>query len=162
MKTIMLGIGEYAVSNIPGHIIKTMSLGSCVALTVYHPVSKSVGMVHIALPESNINVEGGNQLPGRFADTGVKVLLEELIRLTSLKRKRDWVVKIVGGANVVAASDFFKIGERNVTAIKRHLHQRRLYPVAEDIYGTFSRTVSIEVNTGKVRISSPGRGSWEI
>ncbi len=162
MKTIMLGIGEYAVSNIPGQIIKTMSLGSCVALTVYHRVTKSVGMVHIALPESNINIERGNQLPGRFADTGVKVLLEEIIRLGSIKKRKNLIVKIVGGANVVAASDFFKIGERNVTAIKQHLHQWRLHPAAEDIYGTFSRTVSMEVNTGKVMISSPGRGSWEI
>jgi len=162
MKTIMLGIGEYAVSNIPGHIIKTMSLGSCVSLTLYHPASRSVGMVHIALPESKINIESGNQLPGRFADTGVKVLIEEIIRLSSLKKKKDLVVKIVGGANVVAASDFFKIGERNVTAIKLHLNQWRLHPVAEDVYGTFSRTVSIEVNTGKVKISSPGRGFWEI
>jgi len=51
----IIGIGEYAISSSEDDIIKTYALASCVGLVVYNPIAKIVGMVHIALPDSNIN-----------------------------------------------------------------------------------------------------------
>ena len=54
MRTILVGIGEIAVSGDIEEIIKTMALGSCVAVIFYAPGKNIVGMAHIALPDSNI------------------------------------------------------------------------------------------------------------
>ena len=56
----------------------------------------------------------------------------------------------------------FNIGKRNVLAIRKILERFRLGAIAEDVGGNISRSVSIEMNTGKVIVSSPGRGEWEL
>ena len=55
MNVIYVGVGEYATSVTPGEIVKTLALGSCVAVIMLNAKNKSVGLVHIALPESSIN-----------------------------------------------------------------------------------------------------------
>lgn len=56
----------------------------------------------------------------------------------------------------------FNIGKRNVLAIRNVLSRFGLDTIAEDVGGNISRSVSIEMNTGKVIVSSPGRGEWEL
>ena len=72
------------------------------------------------------------------------------------------VVKLVGGANVMDKKNFFAIGQRNIKALHGELEKIRIFPMAEDVGGSFSRTVSIQVATGRVYISSPGRDIWEL
>ena len=75
MSVVTLGIGEYGVVNKPGDIIKTHALGSCIAIIMLDPITRSIGMVHIALPESNVHKTRAEKLPGYFADTAVPALL---------------------------------------------------------------------------------------
>ena len=56
----------------------------------------------------------------------------------------------------------FNIGKRNVLAIRKILWKLRLGARKEDVGDNFSRTVSVDVDTGKVLISSPKRGEWEL
>ena len=56
----------------------------------------------------------------------------------------------------------FSIGKRNALAIKKVLWQFGMGAIAEDIGGSISRTVCVDVDNGRVRISSPGREDWEI
>jgi len=56
----------------------------------------------------------------------------------------------------------FNIGKRNVLALKKHLWAYGLGPLAEDVGGNHSRTVSVFVDTGKVVVNCPGRGQWEV
>ena len=48
MNVIYVGVGEYAISGTPGEIVKTLALGSCVAVVVLDADNKSVGLLHIA------------------------------------------------------------------------------------------------------------------
>ena len=59
-------------------------------------------------------------------------------------------------------NETFKIGKRNVLAIRKTLWRFRLGAIAEDVGGNISRSVAVDMNTGKVIISSPGRGEWEL
>ena len=72
-------------------------------------------------------------------------------------RGKGFIVKMIGGASMINASDAFGIGKRNVLAIKKILWKLRLGAKAEDVGGTISRTVEIEVATGRVAIISPNR-----
>ncbi|OHD18394.1 MAG: chemotaxis protein CheD [Spirochaetes bacterium GWD1_27_9] len=159
MANLTVGIGEYKISNNESDIIKTYALGSCVALMIYDKINKVAGMIHIALPESSVNLDKARALPGYFADTGIPILIEEMKKFGSVK-KNIWI-KIAGGAKVMDPNSVFDIGKRNILAIKKILWNRNLGPIAEDVGGDFSRTVSLLVDTGEVILSS-GNRSWNI
>ncbi len=161
METIILGVGDLGASNKAGQVIKTYALGSCVALILYDVRQKTAGMVHIALPDSSINKNRAITKPGYFADTGVPSLLALMSRLRGGENKK-LVAKLAGGANIMDAEGTFSIGTRNVTAANEILTALGLTPICQDVGGQISRTVSIEVDTGKVTLSTPGREAWEI
>ncbi len=161
MNTIFVGIGEIAVSNKPDDIIKTMALGSCVAIIVVDKLNKSGGMIHIALPNSSINKRRAIERPGMFADTGIPLLFKMLFKFGKPERKH-LLIKLAGGATIMDPNNTFNIGKKNVLAIKKALWANKLGPIAEDIGGTISRTTTLEVRTGKIIVSSPGRGQWEL
>lgn len=162
MKTVLLGIGDYSVRNSPDTTIKTMALGSCIALIMYHPQSHTAGMTHIALPNSNLNPERGRQKPGYFSDSGVYALLSGMSRLTSEKNGSNLIVKMAGGAQTMDPDKYFNIGLRNIKMTRKILKKYGLKLTGEDTGGHISRSVSIDINTGKVEIWSPGRGRWNI
>jgi len=152
-----LGIGEYGVVNKPGDVIKTHALGSCVAIIMLDPATRSVGMVHVALPESKVHPDRAKKLPGYFADTAIPALLEEMRSHGAAQNLRKLIVKLTGGANVMDRNNTFNIGKRNVLAIKKGLWSERMGAVAEDVGGNISRTVTVAINDGKVVVTSPGR-----
>ena len=66
----IVGVGEILIDDDPKDTVMTFALGSCVALTIYAPSRKVLGMAHIALPDSSINPMKSLESPGYFADTG--------------------------------------------------------------------------------------------
>jgi len=161
VNVIYVGVGEYATSVTPGEIVKTLALGSCVAVVMLNSKNKSVGLVHIALPESSINKKRAKEKPGMFVDTGIPDLLEEMKKL-GYDGSSGLIIKLAGGASIMDPNETFKIGKRNVLAIRKTLWRFRLGTIAEDVGGNISRSVAIDMDTGKVIISSPGRGEWEL
>jgi chemotaxis protein CheD len=161
MTTVYVGVGELAATNNPNEVIKTMALGSCVGVIVVSPLQKIAGLLHIALPESSINQKLSKLRPGMFADTGIPRLLEA-IKQKGYDGKNRLIVKLAGGASIMDPNNTFNIGKRNVLAARKILWAYRLGAMAEDVGLSFSRTVSVDPVSGKVLISSPGRGEWEL
>lgn len=159
---VMVGVGDYGVSKTKGDAVKTMALGSCVAVVLLHPGTRSVGMVHVALPDSNINPDRARERPGYFADTGIPALLSAMVKLGCDKNGKKFIVKLAGGARVMDPKGTFNIGKRNILSVKKILWKYGMGAVAEDVGGNVSRTVTVQVDTGKVILSSAGRGDWEI
>lgn len=129
-----VGIGEYHVGNF---LMTSIGLGSCVAV-VLHDSRKSTGAVaHVMLPESN----GKNDRPGKFADTAIPVLYDELIKQGS--NKRDIIAKIAGGSSMFKQfKGNLDIGGRNVEAIRVALEKCHITLVAEDVGGNFGRSIT--------------------
>jgi chemotaxis protein CheD len=119
-------------------------------------------MVHVALPESSINPEKAVERPGYFADTGIPALFRAMAHLGCKPNGRDYIVKLAGGAKVMDPNNTFNIGKRNILAVKKILWQHRMGAVKEDVGGAISRTVTVHVDTGKVILSSSGRGQWPL
>ena len=162
MGQIILGVGDYGASNNPQDDIKTFALGSCVSVIFLDPQTRSVGMAHIALPDSAINKVKATEKPGYFADTAIPALLAKMAELGCDKRGKGIKVKLCGGANVMDTNDTFQIGKRNALAIKKILWSYGMGAIAEDLGGNYSRTVSISVSTGQVTLSSPGKPNWQL
>ena len=154
-----IGIGYMKVSSTPGDEIKTYALGSCIAVVLYDKKLKIAGMIHIALPESAVNTVKAQTLPGYFVDTGLPLLLKDFKKLGG--HRKYTVIKIAGGSSIMDENKTFDIGRRNGIAVKRFLWKQGLGVIKEDIGGSISRTVSIDVDTGKVLLSN-AKAKWEL
>ncbi len=161
MTDIVIGIGESAASNKAEDQMKTYALGSCVAIVILDPKSRTGGMAHIALPDSEIDQKKRENLPSYFADSGVPDLLSKM-KAQGMGDLSKIIVKLIGGASVLNNDDHFQIGKRNVTALKKIFWDLNIPVAAEDVGKDYSRTVRMEMKTGKVFISSPDRKEWRV
>lgn len=161
MGVIYVGIGEYATSKEPGAVVRTLALGSCVAVIALAPKHNCAGLVHIALPDSRVNLQRAEQRPGSFADTGIPVLLKAMQR-HGIDPRRDLRIKLAGGASIMDDNNVFNIGKKNILAVRKTLWQYRLGAIAEHVGAKISRSVTVDINTLDVTISSPGRGEWKL
>jgi chemotaxis protein CheD len=149
--TIIIGIGEYAISDCQADSIKTFALGSCVALTFFAPLRKVLAMAHIALPDSAVDRQKGLDSPGYFADTAVTGLLAAL-RQDYQCRPEELTVKLYGGSQLPYDADLFNIGARNISAAQSALAKYRLGLAECDLGGLYSRTVEVSVATGATQL----------
>ena len=161
MEEILLGIGDIGVSS-DGRPVRTQGLGSCVAVSLWSPGAKTAGVVQIALPESRINPEKGEEKPGYFADTGIPALIAAMKERGCKISAKKAEVKILGGAQVMNSNDVFNVGEHNVAAVRRVLSDQGLGVTAEEVGGNTSITVTVYPKTGEVWVSSPSQPAWTI
>ena len=144
-QTAMIGIGEYRVGSFP---MMTIGLGSCIGLTLYDPNLKIGAMVHIMLPESS----GRMDRPGKYADTAVPLLVNELKALGC--KNRSILAKMIGGACMF---EYFgtnlNIGERNAEKVRIKLKEHNIQLAGEDVGGKIGRSVTfLPANDGTVSI----------
>jgi chemotaxis protein CheD len=154
----VVGIGEWLVSNNKEDMIRTYALGSCVALVVQHPVSRTCGLVHIALPDSFLLANTRKRKEGYCADTAVPALLEEIRRETGLysAMTSGLIATLAGGARMMRLKNDYHIGERIVQKVLALLQRYKVPVAAMDVGGEVSRTVSLAVGSGEVFVASPG------
>ncbi|HBA84078.1 MAG TPA: chemotaxis protein CheD [Verrucomicrobia bacterium] len=154
MNNVIVGISEMAVSNTADDVLTTYSLGSCLGITFYDTSLHVGGMIHCMLPLSQIDAQKALENPCMFVDTGTTKLLKEMFALGC--RKSSLVVKIAGASAVLDSKGLFKIGERNYTIFRKILWKNSMLIHAEDVGGNISRTVRLEIATGRVTIKSGG------
>jgi len=135
-------------------LLVTHALGSCLGLIVYDPQEHIGGLLHAMLPLSKINRDKAMANPYMFVDTGVPTLFKKLYEMGAEKSRL--VVKAAGCGNPMGKNEMFKIGERNYTVLKKLLWKNNILLKAEDIGGTKSRTVNLDISTGQTIISSCG------
>ena len=152
-------MGNVVVAKTP-HSILCRGLGSCVALVLYDTRRKIGGVAHIMLPGSN---EGsGLNRPCMHAGIATAFLLEHLDEKGAVRG--NIVAKIVGGASMFAngGDSGPTIGEQNIISIRHILNQERIPLMGRDVGGNYGRSIQLYLDSGKVTVSSVGRGSKEI
>jgi chemotaxis protein CheD len=152
MNPVVVGIGEcHAVCDASVTLV-TYALGSCVGVAVFDPVASVGGLLHVLLPESSLDVVRSASQPCLFADTGLTELLSRCVALGAAKaRMKVW---LAGGAAVMDDRGVFNIGKRNQLAMKRALWKEGLILSAEDVGGTQSRTMRLNLSRGDCWIRS--------
>lgn len=150
---IVLGIGEYAISNRAGDYISTHALGSCVALVIYQPTKRVLAMAHVALPDSAVDREAAKRRPGYYADTAVQTMLDAFTKEFGCQNWQLYA-RLYGGADAVRKSDFFRIGRRNLRALEKACDIHGLLCERRKTGGLWSRTIKADVVTGRVEIHS--------
>jgi len=157
---VVVGIAELAVSNNPNVVLTTYSLGSCLGLTLYDPVTHAGGLLHIMLPDSTIDPTKAAAKPAMFVDTGVPALFRACYQIGAVKQRLQ--ITVVGGAQIMDEGGYFNIGRRNYEALSNLLRQHALRLAAEQVGGVVNRTVHLSLATGEVRLKVSGQPQESI
>ena len=147
-ETHKLGIAGIVVVSRPD-TIRTV-LGSCVGIAMYDRTAGIGGMAHIILPSS----EDGKGARGKFADTAVDQLLDDL--MGNGGRRNRFSAKIAGGASMFGTKVDGGLGVRNIEAVKRRLSHHCIPLLAEHIGGTKGRRMVLSPSTGRVEVQIIG------
>jgi len=150
MNSIVVGISDCRVSDDPEGVLLTYALGSCIGVAVHDPVRGIAGLLHFMLPDSTLDEAKAREKPCMFADTGIPFLIGELCARGA--ERRSLVVRIAGGAQILNGTESFQIGRRNYLAARKLLWKMGVLVSAEAVGGDVSRTVRLEVKTGRTYV----------
>jgi len=151
---MVVGISDCKVTGDPDAVLTTYALGSCIAVAAHDPVSAVGGLLHYMLPEASLDRAKAESNPYMFADTGITGLLNKVCEGGANRRRL--VVRIAGGAQVVNGHEVFQIGKRNYLAARKLLWKAGILVSAERVGGGVSRTVRLEVATGRTWVREEG------
>jgi chemotaxis protein CheD len=123
-------------------------LGSCVGVILRDPDRRLSGLAHIMLPAQH----RGDTVVGKYADTAIPALLARL--LANGGRQSSLQALLVGGSQMfpMGNAKIASIGDQNVEASRRILHERCIPIVYEDTGGMAGRSVTYDNATGKVSV----------
>ena len=159
-KTFVVGVADMATSNDATAEIVTYSLGSCLGVTIYDPVKKIGGLLHLMLPDSTIDPVKANTMPYMFVDTGVPRLFHAAYNLGADRGRI--IVKVAGGSQLLDSAGIFNIGFRNIERFKKLITQQGLAIHSNDTGGFASRTLRLDLTNGNTTIKSPGVDIYQI
>lgn len=149
---IAVRIGEVKVAA-AGAVLYTIGLGSCVAIALYDPRERIGGLAHAMLPEP------GNgrcaEPPGRFASTAVAEVVAQLEQAGAAPRRLR--ARLAGGASMfrdLLEGEGLRLGRRNVDAARHALQAAGVPLDAEDVFGTYGRSVYLHTADGRLLVTS--------
>lgn len=149
-----MGMADCRIGDAPGQVLATYALGSCIGLAVHDSQAGVGGLLHFMLPDSGIDRERGRENPWMFADTGIPMLLDRLCARGASKRRL--TVRAAGGASMMDQENVFDIGRRNYLAMRKILWKAGVMVHGEAVGGIRSRTVRLEIGSGKFLIQEGG------
>ena len=153
-KRIVVDISDAKISSNAQEVLTTYSLGSCIGVCMYDPVSHVGGMLHYQLPDSNLDKPKAEKFPFMFADTGMAIMVKKLLAMGAGAKRMQ--VKIAGGASMSTGPKGFDIGKKNYLSIRKLLWKNGMFIDGEDVGGTSPRNMYLNVADGSVTIRSVG------
>lgn len=132
------------------------TLGSCVAIVLWHPQRKLGGMCHYMLPSRGDR--GNEPLSGRYGDEALQLLLDEVRRCHT--QVSDYELKLFGGANMFLAETRRQddVPARNVAAAHELMSKYGLQAKAESLGGFGYRQLIFDIASGDVWMRQGGSG----
>jgi chemotaxis protein CheD len=147
--SIFLHPGDYHFDRVGAHI-RTL-LGSCVAITLWHPRHRIGGMCHFLLPGRTR--ASSTPFDGRYADEALLLLAEEMCAVGTAPE--EYEARLYGGGNMFPAmtnSGEALIGRKNALAAKQLLNHYGIRIMAQSLEGTGYRSVEFDVASGQVKV----------
>lgn len=165
---IFLKQGEVYFGDRDTHI-RTL-LGSCVAVTMWHPELLVGGMCHYMLPTrqpsgprlhcrirhspigfSSRRAAGTRALDGKYADEALELMFAEIQRGGT--RPGDYQIKLFGGGNMFPDTTRLRaqhVGQKNIEVVAGLLAHHGLKVSAEHLGGIGHRNLIFDIGSGDV------------
>lgn len=147
-----MGISDLKVSNNPGDALITYALGSCIGVAVFDPKVKVGGLLHFMLPDSSLDANKAKAMPGMFADTGIIALFKACYAYGAEKKRMR--VRVAGGAHILDDINYFRIGQKNIMALRKIFWRNDVLIDGEETGENFNRTVRLELSNGRCILKS--------
>ena len=124
-------------------------LGSCVAITMWHPKKRIGGMCHYMLPKHNRHGHKSH-LDGKYAEDAMQMFLHEIKK--SHTHTHEYEVKIFGGGNQFPNQDqsVFAVSDKNIDMGHHLLRQHNFKVKSQHLGGDGHRNVMFELWSGDV------------
>ena len=149
------------ISSNPMETLVAFSIGSGIGMTIHDPVGGVGGVLNFILPDSTMaNGNNPSKSPYMFADTGIAALLKSLFEQGA--KAENLKVVIAGGAHIMDQSGVFNIGQKNLEALKTNLGDHGVKIFHEAVGGIKSRTISLEIGSGRSIIKTFGEGEEKV
>ncbi|MDU8543594.1 MULTISPECIES: chemoreceptor glutamine deamidase CheD [Pseudomonas syringae group] len=144
---IVLAPGEVVFETRPARL-RTL-LGSCVAITFWHPWRRIGGMCHFMLPG---RIRKGQPLDGKYADEALEMLISHALASGTLPE--EYQVKLFGGGEMFPAQrhdqQMHNVADRNINAALTLADRHRLKLMAQDLGSTGHRNIIFDLWNGNV------------
>jgi chemotaxis protein CheD len=122
-------------------------LGSCVSISLWHPVLRIGGMTHFVLP--NRYRQASLQSGGHYADEVIELMLSEISKRDT--RPCDYEVKLFGGGNMFEhPRQTLNVARDNIEAARMLLGENGFEIHAEHVGGNGHRRIIFDLRDGSV------------
>jgi chemotaxis protein CheD len=128
--------------------LRTIGLGSCIAVVVLAPTQRLAALAHCMLPAG----ETGNESPEKFVDSAVPSLLS---LLHTAGATAPFAAALVGGASMfpgVTTAFVRDIAGANIAAARDALAVASIPVRGEDVGGCVGRSVLVDAATQRVMV----------
>lgn len=129
-------------------------LGTCLGVALYDQKRKAGGLIHILLPSPLKNTDFQPDSPGKYASTGIPMLINELTRMGCTTQTLK--ATIAGGALVgpVSGMDLgLDIGGRSADIARRILKEQGIEILKSETGGFFACTLELNMLSGETKIT---------
>lgn len=127
-------------------------LGSCVAVTLWHPASRKGGMCHYLLARRDAFAKSDNHSPGYFGTDAIRFFLQKACLHGLLPA--DFEVKMFGGGNMFEGvhqrPNVVNVASSNIETGRQLLQEAGFTIQAEDVGGVRYRKIFFELSSGDV------------
>jgi chemotaxis protein CheD len=141
--------GQWHFTTLPIRI-RTV-LGSCVSITLWHPILRAGGMCHYMLPQARAGVGIESVDAGRYGNTAWALLKCAAQGIGA--PLHEYVIKVFGGGHMFeGALASTAIADGNVVCAFELLAADGLSISAQHVGGAGSRSLSFDVGRGDIRV----------
>lgn len=155
---VQVKIADLEVVESP-NILKTVALGSGLAVILYDRKAKVAAMAHVIFPTTPRGKK--NEKPGKYVKSAIENMISSMKKLGSSLASLE--AKLVGGATMFSIiEEPVNIGRKNIETAKRILNDHGIKVVAEDTGADYGRSVQFYTDTGIAEVKSYKCGVKEI
>ncbi|MBG0776318.1 MAG: hypothetical protein H0S85_07750 [Desulfovibrionaceae bacterium] len=153
MPKILLAVYDIQVSTRSSDTLVARNLATSLGLSIHDPAVGAGGMLTSLLPFPLLK-EQEIDAPLIFLKNSFPSLLAEMRRLGAEPERM--VIKAAGCATLLGGLHLFNNGQRNDELLDELLERHGLKLAARDTGGTRTRTMTLHVGSGAVRVESQG------
>ena len=132
--------------------------GPRIAVAVYDPAAKVGGLLHYMLPDSTLDARQGEGDTRHVRRHGHPASGSSPAHKMGADKKR-MVVKVAGGASILDESNFFRIGQKNIMAMRKLFWSNNVLIDAEDTGKNFQSAPCGSISARGSSISKGGRAA---
>lgn len=156
-----VAIGAYAAGAGERSFV-VYGLGSCVAVVLFDPRGCAGGLAHVLLPGPRPAADALRDLPAKYADEAVAVLMTALEAAGGDPRRA--CAGVVGGARLFASESPLEsgVGGRNTAGALASLERAKVPVRWLDTGGGSGRTLRFDLPQGRLHVRTLGAGWREL